>query len=564
MNTAAFEIARERQLDWLLAEVLGETPRAAAPARGAWTRRQWLAAAIVLLAIGVAFAVAALRDTPHGMAPVQDPDAPIDWRECDRAHVDELSADVVSLRCFDFDDAAIAKLARCTRLERLDLSGMRIDARGVSEVLPITDAGVAQLATLSTLRWLSLQHCEQVEGRTLAVLRAIPRLEHLDLTHTGVTSEGLAALPQLPSLREVSLSYCLGFHGRSLADVAKLPGLRRLELEGCATVSAADVAQLANLHELRHLDLRDCMGRYRGQTEAVVAFDDITNGGAPRPEPPKHDEIGVTDVAVAALAKLPLEALLLGGCEQLTDAIAPTLRGLAGLRTVDLGTLPKTTPKVLEALHPTLVKLSIAENGHYPASDLAQLVRFTQLTELDLRGVRTIDDGLLADIVAGKPLRFLGVGGTERSTMAFGGRTLSTERPDGPALTAACAKALAGVTTLERLEASYSTWFDPKVATAVAALPRLRALDLRCARVPAGGLAPLARSRSLRTLSLAFASTLTIDELRGLAGAPLTSLDLMGTPVDPVEIRKLADAFPGCDIRLPDHTHVGGGNGGSR
>jgi len=39
---------------------------------------------------------------------------------------------VIALKCFDFDDAACAQLARFTKLERLDLSGCDVNDKGYS------------------------------------------------------------------------------------------------------------------------------------------------------------------------------------------------------------------------------------------------------------------------------------------------------------------------------------------------------------------------------------------------------------------------------------------------
>lgn len=543
MNTTAIEIARERQLDWLLAEVLGEPPRAAATSRNAWSARQWLAAAIAVLALGIAFAVAALRDPPTDRVAAQDPDDTMRWQECDRAHVDELPADVVNLRAFDFDDDALARLGRLTRLERLDLSCMRPDARGVVTAVPITDIGVEELAALTTLRWLSLAGCQQVKGNTLAALRAIPRLEHLDLTYTGVTSAGIAALPQLPSLRELSLSGCLDFHGRSLADVARIPGLRRLELHGCATVAAADVKQLARLHELRWLDLRDCMGAFRGQTE--VGFDDITNGEPP--DTPKQDGVGVTDDAVLALAGLPLETLRLGGCSGLTDAIGPSLAAMQDLRHLDLGDLPKVTAKLVAGLSPALRSLALDGNRRLDAAAFAALAHLRALEELGMNGVETLTDDVLRAVVADKPLKELRIGGTPRM-----GDALGPAAGVRPALTPAVAATLAAMPTLERLDASYAGWFDAKVAAAVAALPRLAALDLKSAAGSPAALRALGASRSLRVLGLIWAQGVTADGLRALADVPLRELDLYGVrDLGADDVRALA-TWPGCDVRLPD------------
>ncbi|MCK5942778.1 MAG: hypothetical protein KAI24_12450, partial [Planctomycetes bacterium] len=426
MNPAALEIARERQLDWLLDEALGgrapatRTRGAAArPARPATPR--WLVAALVLLAIGAAVGVAIhegaadRRDRPAMRDPVdapQDPQPTIEWFDCrSPAQLDEVPADVVNLRGHDFDDAAVARLARFAKLQRLDLSPSVPDERGVTRSVAITDDGVAALAKLDSLRWLCLQGCWRINGRTLGALATLPLLEHLDLSHTGVKTSGVRALATSPSLRELDLSGCLDFHGSALAAVAELPGLRRLHLYGCASLSADDVAHLAKLSGLRHLDLRYCLGYFRGQ-RAMIG--DLLEGAEPEAadQAPVEDGVGVTDTAVAALRDLPLEALLLQGCRALTDDVAASLRAMPRLRHVDLGDLPKTTTALLSQLPVDLQALSLSGDQHYDAAGLGALTRFGRLRWLDLTGIPAVDDALLAEVIAGKPLTRLGLGGT--------------------------------------------------------------------------------------------------------------------------------------------------------
>ncbi|MCB9879002.1 MAG: hypothetical protein H6835_15515 [Planctomycetes bacterium] len=568
MTTMAMEIARERQLDWLLGEVFGSESRAA---RGVRVSRPWLAAALIVLGAGVAFGVAALRGNSNSngngngngngnngngntgiVAPIdapQQPAAPIPWIECHgEAKLGDVPADVTALRCFDFTDAGVAGLARFTNLTHLDLSGMDVDSRGYGVASKITDAGVEKLAALTRLRWLSLAECHDVQGKTLGALRAIPQLEHLDLTFTGLRSEGIAQLPELPSLRELTLSHCMDFHGRSLADVAKLPGLRRLELRGCSTVKADDVEQLAALHELRHLDLRDCMGAFRGQT---MQLEDITNG--PPPDAPTHDSIGVTDGAIAALVGLPLETLLLDGCRSLTDGVADSIDKLKTLRAVGLGELPNLTMTTLQALPKQLRELSLDGSRQLGGPMLFPVEQLPMLEVLSLCGLEKLTDGWLWNLTREKPLRVLRIGGTRRMGDATGPD--AAFRPD---LTAAgVAKVLAGLPTLEELDASYSVWFDADVAAAAARLPRLRQLNLTGARIAEESLAALAASTSLRELALIWAQGVTVPALERLSKLPLRELDLYGCRDLKAHYPNLFVSGPDARVRLPDGSYYG-------
>lgn len=532
MTATAMETARERQLEWLLDEVLGNRAPRAARREGRAAMPRWLAAAMVVLAVAAAVAVALHEDpgAPIRPAPTQDPAPAIQWHDCPApSEVSKIPDDVVNLRAHDFRDDTIELLARFPKLTRLDLSPGRIDENGVQHLVTITDVGVEKLARLTGLRWLCLGGCSEVEGKTLGALRAIPQLEHLDLSYTQVKTSGVRSLGTLPSLRELKLSGCLQFHGSALADVAKVPGLRRLELAGCASLSAADVAQLRRLSELRHLDLSNCLGRFLGQTSVI--FDDFgprqrQNRAAPE-KAPVEDGVGVTDDAVASLRGLKVETLLLRGCRSITDAVAPHLIAMKALRSVDIGELPKTTTDVLPSLPAGLVHLSLSGNHHYDAAGLEALARFDQLTSLDITGLAAIDDPLLARILTGKQLVQLKMAGTPKSRDAR-----SAEGHWSPNVTARCAAELAKQHALEELDLTATPWLDAAAARELAKLPRLRRLRLVwCDRVDA-------------------------TTLQELAPAPLRDLDLFGAGISDREAMEACKAWPGCSVRLPKGKRV--------
>jgi len=530
MTATALEIARERQLDWLLDELLGDRqPRdVRREARTAMPR--WLVAALIVLAIGAAVGVALHEDPgkPVRPTPVQDPAPAGPWHDCTSpAELDQVPADVVNLRCFDFDDATLTKLDRFEKLQRLDLSKSLPDQNGVTRSVAITDAGVAHLDALTSLQWLSLAGCWQIEGKTLGQLRSIPRLEHLDLAYTNVTTSGVARLSTLPSLRELVLSGCIGFHGSALTAIAKIPGLRRLELSACASLSAADVASLRSLSELRYLDLTNCCGFFLGQRAA--AFDDFGPDGRqePKEKQPVEDGIGVTDEAVSALRDLPIQTLLLHGCRALTDEVAAPLAAMKHLRHLDVGNLRKTTTAILSALPTDLTSLSLQANNHYDAAGLDALQRFTRITSLDISGLTAIEDAQFAKILKGKPLVTLKMGGTPKSRDAMGARGHYL-----PALTVRSAAALVNHPTLESLDLKATEWMDAAAARQLVRLPNLRRLQLVwCKNVDANALVELRK-------------------------VPLENVDLFGIGASDREARELAKVWPGCDVRLPKGARI--------
>jgi len=544
--TTVMQVAKERQLEWLLQEVLGG--RSAAGPSATRSAFPWLAAAIALLGVGVAVGVGWLREAPRRETtpvhePVQEPEPP--WHECHGpAALAGVPADVIALRCFDFDDAACAALAKFPRLEHLDLSGMDADERGVSRSLTITDAGVRALAPLTALRSLRLAQCHAVKGDGLQVLEAMPRLELLDLTYSGVESPAIERLQRLPSLRTLVLSHCMNFHGRSLAAVARIPGLRRLELSACTTLAAADVLPLTALRELRWLDLRDCQGRFRGQT--ARGFQEP--GAEEPPPPPVQDGIGITDAVVAALATLPLETLLLGGSESLTDAIGNAIAKLPGLRRLDLSNLPKTTPALLAQVPAGLEALELSDNPHVDGRALRRLPTLRALRELGLSDTGPVDAPDLERLLADCELRVLRFGGASL-------RGKGDARTPGAPFTQAHARVLAAEPSLVELDLR-DRLLEADAVEPIATLPALTTLHLgapwrRPLQDRTAAVKALAGCRSLRALRVWYA-TVDSSALAALRPVPLRILDLRATSLAVADVRAAAPSWPGSTITLPN------------
>lgn len=546
------QIAAERRLEWLLDEHWRADERPAAlpaarRARRAGGQQLLLAAAFVLGSAmlggaywlqhrdpAVEFAFAGLANP--------DQDRELVWHEAFGPEaVASIPADVVNLRCYDFDDAALARLGSLQRLERLDLGRMQVDERGVARSLRISDAGVAHLRDLPRLQYLSLAQCHDVRGPALATLAELPMLAHLDLTYSGVDGAGLVQLARSRSLRTLVLSHCLNFPGSVLAELARLPKLEQLELRGCPTVAAADVAALAAARQLRYLDLRDCQGRFRGQTASF--------GDPDTPPPPVQDGIGVTDAAIAALVDLPLDTLFLGGCSALTDAVGKSLAELPLLHVLELGNLPRTSPAVLAGASANLLVLQLDGNMHWEQGLADQLQRFERLLGLSLTGVPGIDDAALAQILRGKSLVSLELGSV--AIRANAGKDGAGRV--GPRLTAACVPSLVAQSKLRVLDLTGATWLDGEASASLAGLPNLQELRLAASGPLAPAtLAKLAKSRSLQKLSLEHCREVTADHVAELAGAPWRRIGLRGTAVDVAALRELLPRFPGCEFVLPN------------
>jgi internalin A len=91
-------------------------------------------------------------------------------------------------------DLGVAKLAKLTKLRRLDISGARI-----------TPAGLKVLASLPLER-LSLWNCSGLDDSVAPEFAAFPKLTNLDLSYTSAGDATLKSLAALPNLKLLYLT----------------------------------------------------------------------------------------------------------------------------------------------------------------------------------------------------------------------------------------------------------------------------------------------------------------------------------------------------------------------
>jgi hypothetical protein len=89
-------------------------------------------------------------------------------------------------------DLGVAKLAKLTRLRRLDISGAKI-----------TPAGLQPLAKLPQLERLSLWNCTKIDDSAAPLLAALTTLKVLDLSATTVGDPAIERLSSLPKLERL-------------------------------------------------------------------------------------------------------------------------------------------------------------------------------------------------------------------------------------------------------------------------------------------------------------------------------------------------------------------------
>jgi hypothetical protein len=108
----------------------------------------------------------------------------------------------------------------------------------------MSDAGMAHIAKLSSVRYLYLSACGQVTDEGLAHLKKMADLEQLWVTaNTQITDEGMNSLAELKKLRWLSLSGCKRVTDAGARELKKLSGLKFVFFGGTG-VTDAGVADL--------------------------------------------------------------------------------------------------------------------------------------------------------------------------------------------------------------------------------------------------------------------------------------------------------------------------------
>ena len=132
-------------------------------------------------------------------------------------------------------NAGLAHLGELTSLKTLNLSGC----------YRITDAGFAHLGELTSLKELNLSWCKQITDTGLAHLKELTSLKTLNLERCyKITDAGLAHLSELTSLKTLNLSECDKITDAGLAHLKELTSLKELNLSWCYLITDSGLALL--------------------------------------------------------------------------------------------------------------------------------------------------------------------------------------------------------------------------------------------------------------------------------------------------------------------------------
>lgn len=290
-------------------------------------------------------------------------------------------ADVVHVSGEDHacDDESAQRLAElCPRLKRVSLP------KG-----PISDTGVAALATVPTLQHVDLGGCRGVTDAGVLALSSCRALRHLVLRSTSISDSGLAYLgsPQVRpasrrsasqssaakcgqggggSLRYVNLANtAVGDHGVSLL-IENNPGLRTLILQSTRITDEGLCCALGGVRSLKKLRVLD------------LSYCRVSD---------------VTLTAAAACCAL-LEELVVRCCRRVTLQGVLKVATAAELRTLDLwgcGAASDADVVKLADVSPKLHTLSLRGCG-VGNTAVTALARGCPLRALDLSGCHKITD----------------------------------------------------------------------------------------------------------------------------------------------------------------------------
>jgi hypothetical protein len=518
--------ADDQRLDWALREVTGaEAPpdlTAAVLARRAAgdgarlaaesvpeppRTSRWLAAAAVLLGVGVVVGVAVW---PRGDAepgqkevPSQQPARPKPAEVSTRAEIEALPADARAVLGTDLDDDAVAALLRLRELRELEIRypyamvlGLGLKTEPPKDPRCITAKSFDVFAQLTKLQSLRLRGAygltEDFAPRTrrqgdkdvvytrtiLESLEQLPMLEELSLSHFDVAHESLAQITTLPSLRTLDLTANYGVCAESIDTLLKCRSLRSLTLRACMKLPGSAIARLAELPALEELDLGDIDGiNWRSAPDpageniaAAERYDleriakklrDATERRRPLPA-----DLGVTDDALRGLARAPkLRVLDIAQARCTLDGLA-ALRDLHTLRELDLSGIASSgggggesvADRIADCLPPELTKLT-ACGDYTDAFCRALREKLPKLAWLELPACYRITDAGLAELVRIPTLRHLDI-------------------RQSRGLTATAMASLRTATQLEFLDLRHIDWVTAAhVAELRAALPKLHELQ---------------------------------------------------------------------------------------
>ena len=244
----------------------------------------------------------------------------------------------------DVTDADVAQLATISSLRYLSLTGdnitdaslasianmVQLDSLSVSCCRNLTDRGVSNLALLSQVKELDISYCRNLTNASMATIGQLASLESLSVYRCPeLTDSGFARLTGLKKLRSLRIGKS-GITDDTLLSIGRIESLEILDINVCKRLTDTGISRLANLKKLRLLWMRYC-DKITDSSLSVIgqltSLEDLNISNCTR----------ITDVGVAKLVTLKkIKRLSLGG-PNLTDAALDSVAQLRNLESLYVG-----------------------------------------------------------------------------------------------------------------------------------------------------------------------------------------------------------------------------------
>jgi Leucine-rich repeat (LRR) protein len=425
-----------------------------------------------------------------------------------------------------FSDEGLKHIAEMANLESLKFSGSGV-----------TDAGLANVAKLTKLRFLGFGALPNVKGPGLVHLKGLTEVTFLTLTETGIDDAGMKYVAELKQLKSVQAPQKI-----TDAGLEPLKGMTQL--------------QYLYVHESITAEGVESLKKALPKTEVSAPV--VTNPNIAKKE------------TIAALNKLKVYAYAVEGGswavdfgdDAEVDEALPLLEKLGRITSVSLHKDATDAELARVAQWKDLTQLTLNEckvtkDGFKAVKDLKKL------TDLNIYGVEKLPDDGLANVADLSALTSLNIGGmkvTEAGTKHLAGRTsLTALRLIQCELDDAALAPLAGLSNLEELDLTQNALTGAGLA-GLGGLKKLERLTLAYNKISDAHLKNIAGLASLKSLVLDSTeiSDAGLVHLSGLQ--ELTYLDLGSTKVKGPGFQHLAklQQLQGLNLyNLPDLTGVG-------
>jgi Leucine-rich repeat (LRR) protein len=312
-------------------------------------------------------------------------------------------------------DLAYGHLSRVRSGERIaandDLQLLRglpdLETLEIGDKRQVTDDGLVHLAGLKNLRVLYLYRTG-VKGEGLKHLRGLKRLESISLDGTPATDDAAEQVAQLPRLRWLAL-HNTRITDEALAHLAKTLSLEELRLSD-TDITDEGLLHLHNLKSLKELSLHHTNVTSAGISKLEQALPDcsispasadLQRQGVDLPPPTKGDPSSI-DAFIEQLKQLGGSVEYNATAQELMvfdnsisgRSLAMLVRELPNLKMLNLRNLVvgddlfEHMPVLNQATYVSL------QNCRLTDASLAQMSKFPNVRELNLRANRIIDEGL--------------------------------------------------------------------------------------------------------------------------------------------------------------------------